>query len=300
MRANIFKWNVKKSMGTFIAAAAVVVMIPVSASAHCDTMDGPTVADGYKAMDNNNVNYVLKWVQPEFEKEIKDKFNLSMKVKDLGPEAKELSEQYFFSELVRVHRAGEGAPFDGLKPSGTPIDEKVLAADKSIALGNLSPLDGLIEKDKMPELKERFEKVMKLKNYDVNNLEAGREYIEAYVSFFKFAEGEEEGHNGAIGAHGAVDAHGTTDDHGAVDAHVIVDSHDATNVQGDKAVHEAKTVKVDKSPAHSKVTYTVKSGDTLSEIALKYNTTYQEIQKANKIGNPHRIYPGQSFIIPAK
>jgi hypothetical protein len=35
---------------------------------------------------------------------------------------------------------------------------------------------------------------MSLKNFDVNNVEAGREYIEAYVQFFKFAEAEEE-HN---------------------------------------------------------------------------------------------------------
>ena len=41
---------------------------------------------------------------------------------------------------------------------------------------------------------KRFEKVMSLRNFDVDNVEAGREYIEAYVQFFKFAEGEEEGH----------------------------------------------------------------------------------------------------------
>ena len=131
-----------------------------------------------------------------------------MKVKDLSPSAKVLAEQYFFSELVRVHRAGENAPFDGLKPYGTPIDEKVKAADKSIEVGNLSPMEGLIEKEKMPELKERFERVMALKNFDVNNVEAGREYIEAYVMFFKFAEGEEEHHWAAEG-HGAASAHGS-------------------------------------------------------------------------------------------
>lgn len=101
------------------------------------------------------------------------------------------------------------SPFDGLKPYGTPIDEKVKAADKSIEVGNLSPMEGLIEKKKMPELKERFERVMALKNFDVNNVEAGREYIEAYVMFFKFAEGEEEHHWAAEG-HGAASAHGLT------------------------------------------------------------------------------------------
>jgi hypothetical protein len=159
--------------------------------AHCDTMDGPLIADARKALGQNNVNYVLKWVSSANESEIRDAFNLVMKVKGLSPEAKELSEKYFFDILVRIHRTGEGVPFTGVKPSGTPIDEKVLAADKSIEIGNLSPLEGKVLSDIGPELTKRFEKVMSLRNFDVNNVEAGREYIEAYVQFFKFAEGEE-------------------------------------------------------------------------------------------------------------
>lgn len=162
--------------------------------AHCDTMDGPLIADARKAMAQNNVNYVLKWVSAANESEVRDAFRLSMKVKGLSAEAKELSEKYFFDVLVRIHRTGEGVPFTGIKPSGTPIDEKILAADKSIETGNLSPLDGMIPKDNLPELKERFKKVMALKNFDADNVPAGREYIEAYVQFFKFAEGE-EAHN---------------------------------------------------------------------------------------------------------
>jgi hypothetical protein len=41
-------------------------------SAHCDTMDGPVVKDAKKAIETNNVNYVLKWVRVEDEKEIKE------------------------------------------------------------------------------------------------------------------------------------------------------------------------------------------------------------------------------------
>jgi len=163
--------------------------------AHCDTMDGPLIADARIALAQNNVNYALKWVSAANESEIRDAFSLVMKVKGLSPEAKEVSEKYFFDTLVRIHRAGEGVPFTGVKPAGSPIDDKVLAADKSIEMGNLTPLKGKISKDDMPELTKRFEKVMSLRHFDVNNVEAGREYIEAYVQFFKFAEGE-EAHNG--------------------------------------------------------------------------------------------------------
>lgn len=44
--------------------------------------------------------------------------------------------------------------------------------------------------------------------------------------------------------------------------------------------------------------YTVVKGDTLSGIAAKYGTTYQEIAKENGIKNPNLIYPGQQFKIP--
>jgi hypothetical protein len=152
------------------------------------------VAAAIKAIIQNNINYALIWVNPAYEKEIKEAFQNTMKVRVLSPEAEKLADNYFFETLVRLHRIGEGMAYTGIKPAGTPVDKKILAADKSIALGNMSPLNDLVPKDKYAELKKRFEKVMLLKNYDVNNIPAGREYIEAYIQFFHFAEGEDE-HN---------------------------------------------------------------------------------------------------------
>lgn len=44
-------------------------------------------------------------------------------------------------------------------------------------------------------------------------------------------------------------------------------------------------------------TYTVKSGDTLSGIASKYNTTVAKLVKDNNIKNANLIYPGQKIVI---
>lgn len=221
-----------KIISSLLIALTLVVSIPTMASAHCDTMDGPTISDAKKAIESNNVNYALKWVTPENEKEISKIFDLTMKVRNFSPEAKELSDNYLFENLVRIHRAAEGAPFTGVKPSGTPIDEKVLAADKSIEVGNLSPIEGLIEKDKIPELKERFEKVMSLKNFDINDVKAGREYIEAYVSYFKFAEGEEE-----EGAHKSSEA-----SHAGETGKSAETGHKAEAVSDEKNHNEAESV----------------------------------------------------------
>ena len=185
----------KKNSGIRLIPIFIVLLLILSTNvtfAHCDTMDGPLIKDARLAIVQNNINYALKWVSSKNEAEIKDAFKLMMKVRETGPEGKELAEKYFFETLVRIHRTGEGMPYTGIKPSGTPIDEKIMAADKSIESGNLSPLKDIISKEKLAELTIRFNKVMSLKNFDVNNVEAGREYIEAYVLFFKFAEGEEK------------------------------------------------------------------------------------------------------------
>lgn len=187
-----------------LVAAGIFLLAPVTADAHCDTMDGPAVKDAIRAMDTGNVNYALKWVQPKYEAEVSRAFRMSMKVKDINADTKNLAEQYFFEILLRDHRAGEGVAFDGVKPHGWPVDERVKAADQSIALGKLEPLKGLVEPDKWPELQRRFQKVMSLKDFDVNRVEEGREYIEAYVQFFKFAEGEDEHHE----SHEHVERHG--------------------------------------------------------------------------------------------
>lgn len=67
---------------------------------------------------------------------------------------------------------------------------------------------------------------------------------------------------------------------------------------GKKVDQPQETVQV--KPATNDTTYTVKSGDTLSAIASKYNTTYQKLAEYNNIPNPSIIYVGQKIRIPWK
>lgn len=150
------------------------------------------VAAAMKAIKQNNINYALIWVKPVFEKELELAFRKTLKVRILSHDAEELADNYFLETLVRLHRKGEGMAYDGIKPAGTPIDKKILAADKSIALGDLTPLKELVPAEMWNELKERFKTVMLLKDYDINNVTAGRKYVNAYVNFFHFAEGGDD------------------------------------------------------------------------------------------------------------
>ncbi len=194
-------------MQVLLLAAVLLTMgitlflTPKKASAHCDTYDGPAATDARKSLESGNINYSLKWIFAEGEEEIRKIFELSRKVRGLSAEAKELADLYFQESLIRVHRAGEGAPFDGMKPSGVPVDPRVAAADKSLIVGNLSPFEGVLPEEEVEALEDKFQRALGLKEFDVNDLKAAREYMEAYVIFFKTAEGEEHEHGHGEHAH---------------------------------------------------------------------------------------------------
>ncbi len=158
------------------------------AFAHCDGMDGPVVTAAKKALETGDVNLVLIWVQKKDESEIKKAFQKTLAVRKLNPEARELADMYFFETLVRIHRAGEGAPYTGLKPAGRDLGPAIPAADKAIVDGKVEPVTKLLTGKTQEGIQEQFKKVMAKKNFKKDDVEAGREYIEAYVVFIHYIE----------------------------------------------------------------------------------------------------------------
>lgn len=68
--------------------------------------------------------------------------------------------------------------------------------------------------------------------------------------------------------------------------------------QGYRFVTVSEMLNLPSSPSTGKTTYTVKSGDTLYSIALRYNTTVAKIASENNISNVNTIRVGQILIIP--
>ncbi len=188
-----------------LSAVAIVLAILLLGSdrvlAHCDGMDGPVVTAAKQALETGNVNLVLIWVQKKDEAEIKKAFQKTLAVRKLNPEAKELADMYFFETLVRIHRAGEGAPYTGLKPAGRDVGPAIPAADKAIVDGKIEPVIKLLT-DKMRDgINEYFKSVMAKKNLKKDDVEAGRKYIEAYVIFIHYVEGLYEASKEAVHGH---------------------------------------------------------------------------------------------------
>ena len=86
--------------------------------AHCDSLDGPVANTVQKALETGNVNPVLAYAPAAAEAEIRAAFEQSRKVRGLGADARALADQAFMETVIRLHRAGEGAAYTGLKPAG--------------------------------------------------------------------------------------------------------------------------------------------------------------------------------------
>jgi hypothetical protein len=186
--------------------AAVALAWGGAAQAHCDTLDGPVVGQARKALDTSNVNLVLGWVQKKDEPEVRHAFERAVAVRKQGGTARELADQSFFETLVRVHRAGEGAPYTGLKPAGQ-IEPAVAAADKSIATGQLKPVARMVVERTEHGLHDKFEAVQATRKFDPNNVDAARAHVKAYVDYVHFVERLHEAAGPAPQVHGA-DAEG--------------------------------------------------------------------------------------------
>ena len=187
-----------KRIATLLAA-----LRPVVVQAHCDTAEGPAVTDGRTSLATGNLNHALKWIPADGEAELREVFEKALKVRTLGTDAAELADRLFLETLVRIHRMGEGVGFTGIQPAGTQIDPVVTAADEAIARGSADDLLPLVPDERRAELHRRFDVAMAVKDFDVDDVAAGRRYLAAYVAFFTYAEGEEHEHDGHEGhAHG--------------------------------------------------------------------------------------------------
>jgi len=179
----------KKIQNTTIALlTALFLTVPNGASAHCDTLDGPLVAVARAALATGDVTPLLKWVSIDEEENIRTAFKHTLAVRKLNDEAKQLADMFFFETLVRIHRAGEGAPYTGLKPDAA-IDPAVALADKAIESESADKLANVLTQALDKGIRERFDRVMKTRQHADESMAAGREFVEAYVQFTHYAEG---------------------------------------------------------------------------------------------------------------
>jgi hypothetical protein len=170
-----------------VAAVATALTLGMYsfAAAHCDTLDGPVIQDARKALDAKDVTPVLKWVKQKDEKAVRAAFVKAKSAK--GKKNAEAAEMQFFTTLIKIHRAGEGAPFTGLKPAGE-VEPAIVEADKALANGSADALVKLVTDDVAAGIRKRYEHAAAAYKHKDESIEQGRDYVEAYIEYTHYVE----------------------------------------------------------------------------------------------------------------
>ncbi len=139
-----------------VGVLGVLLVLPQGAQAHCDALDGPVAAAARKALNTGNVNLILPYAPAEAEAEISAAFEQVRAVRAQGPAAQALADRYFIETVVRLHRAGEGAPYTGLKPAGQAFGPAIPAAETALASADVAPVMDVLTHAVTHGVHERF------------------------------------------------------------------------------------------------------------------------------------------------
>jgi hypothetical protein len=154
---------------------------------HCDTMDGPVVRAAKEALLAGDVRAILPWVPPEAEAELTAVFKKTLAVRTLSTDAQELADHWFFEAAVRLHRAGEGEPYTGLKPAGLDEGPVIPRAESAIEEDNTSGLIAFLTGAVEEEIGKRMGKVRAARTYDPHDVAAARKYVQATLDLMVYA-----------------------------------------------------------------------------------------------------------------
>lgn len=173
---------------TILASIFMFVLMLGSASisqAHCDRVNGPVATDARKALETGEISHALIWVTDQQAEELESKFDQSLKVYTNGDDSQELAELYFMSEIVRLHREAEDMPFTGLKPA-QPSAQDIQIAEKALTSGELTPVTEMLASEIRKKTSELYNKAMEAQSRKDESIEAGREWVNAYVQYIVY------------------------------------------------------------------------------------------------------------------
>jgi hypothetical protein len=162
------------------------------AFAHCDSLGGPVAAAAVQALESGNVNLALAYAPASAAPELRDVFEQAVAVRAAGGEAKVLADRYFIETAVRLHRAGEGAPYTGLKPADTDFGPAIPAAEDAIRTGAVDAVEALLIDEIRHGIEERLVHVAAMPATEPlaeNDLPAARERVTAELGFVGYVEG---------------------------------------------------------------------------------------------------------------
>jgi Family of unknown function (DUF6448) len=145
---------------------------------------------------------VLPYAPASAEAELSAAFDQAAAARASGPAAKAVADRHFVETAVRLHRAGEGAPYTGLQPAGMDFGPVIPAAEQALETGDAKALEALLAEEVRHAIRERLAEATAKQSASKEpkthaDVAAARERVSAEFAFIGFAEGVDRATEGA-------------------------------------------------------------------------------------------------------
>jgi hypothetical protein len=148
--------------------------------------NGPVMSAAKKALETGKAQYILIWIPEESENTLKNLLEKVCCERNTRRDVHDHIVNWYFDTINRLHSVYCGP--HNLNISIKTPEEKttILVVERACESGNFEEITTVIPDTPAGEMRQRFNDVMKKRNYGVENIAAGRVYVSAFTGFIAF------------------------------------------------------------------------------------------------------------------
>ena len=155
-------------------------------SPYIDLLNREVAQAAKNALDTETVEFALAFVPKGQELEVIEAFEKALKVREHGPESRDLAERYFFDTVVRIHRSSWRRT---TQPQASILDFTELdrIIDDAVATGYPEELEQWLRTMLEKEISSKLGLLEELGNGKNEGVEKGRSFATAMLAFKEWA-----------------------------------------------------------------------------------------------------------------
>jgi hypothetical protein len=151
-----------------------------------DEMQEPVEKAAKMALETGNVNYILIWLPEESENTLKNLLEKTCCKRSSKMNMRNQAYDWYFETVNRFYRASRWPDYLMTQFGGLAKKMLILKVDRAIESGNFEEIRDIIPVTHEADAKQRFQLIMNMRNYPVNNIQSGRAYVSAFFDFARY------------------------------------------------------------------------------------------------------------------
>jgi hypothetical protein len=150
-----------------------------------DEMPGPVLKAAKIALETGNVNYILIWVPENSENTVKNLLEKTCCKRSSVLNTQKQAYDWYYETVNRFYLSSRSPDYHTTQ-SLDFAGKLVLKIDRAIESGNFEEIRDIIPVTHEADAKQRFQHLIKMKDFPVNNIAAGRSYVSAFFDFNRY------------------------------------------------------------------------------------------------------------------